>query len=96
MQRFLSVLGFRGHVIDNTEILDTYRGTEIKCWLEAQRSKLKKYKNSSWYDHDEIESFIILDDDSDMEDLGAYLIKTDNKFSLTEVEANKALKMLNG
>jgi len=96
MWRFLSVLGFNGDIIGSTPKLDSYRGTEIMCWLKEHESKLVKYADSSWCTWKEpVESFVILDDDSDMESLLPYLVKTSNRYGLTMVEAEKAIEILN-
>ncbi len=96
MWRFLSVCGFRGMVVGSTPKLDSYRGTEIKCWILEHTSGLVKYKDSNWKTWQEpIESFVILDDGSDMEDLISHLVKTDNNTGLLEEHADKAIKMLN-
>jgi len=99
MWRFLTLLGFKGRVIDNTPRLDgCKRGTEIQAWLSSYQDKLEKYgKNKNWlpYGDDPIESFVILDDDSDMSHLGRHLVKTDNKIGLTEDDALKAIEHLN-
>lgn len=95
MHRFLRVLGFVGDVIDNTPRLDTYRGTEIQSWLLAHESKIKKYKDSNLYNYEPIETFVILDDDSDMENLSEYLVQTSNDVGLTHQDAIKAVEILN-
>ena len=57
------------------------RGIEIQRWL-----------NETKY---EIESFVILDDDSDMLHLSEKLVKTKGTRGLTEKEAKEAIDMLN-
>lgn len=94
--RYFHALGIKGEVIDVTPRLDSYRGTEIKCWLLEHKSKINKYKNDNWFSNKEkIESFVILDDDSDMEDLKKYLVLIDNNFGLTKEDADKAIGVLN-
>jgi len=94
--RFFSVLGVRGRVIGRTPKLDSYRGTEIQCWLLEHKSKIVKYKDSQWYGEKEpVTSFVILDDDSDMEDLTPYLVKTKSDIGLLEEHALMAINMLN-
>ena len=61
------------------------RGDEIKAWLKAN-DKINY----------NIESFVILDDDSDMADLKDRLVQTTWKLGLTRKLANKAIRMLNG
>lgn len=95
--RYFDLLGVHADVIGKTPKLDSYRGTEIECWLMEHKSKIIKYVDSSWYSYKEsIENFVILDDDSDMEYLLPYLVKTNNEVGLTEKDADKAIKMLNG
>lgn len=96
MWRFLTLLGFRGKVIGNTPRMNSYRGTEIKMWMLEHADKLKKYKDSSWMSFQEpVESFVILDDDSDMGDLKPYLVQTNSRTGLLECHAKKAVKILN-
>jgi len=69
-------------ITDLTPILSTgCRGDEIALWIE-------KSANS-------IESFCILDDDSDMSNLSSNLIQTSWQFGITEKHVNLAIKMLN-
>lgn len=55
------------------------RGQEIAAWLDGKT---------------DIESFVILDDDDDMSDLGARLIQTPFEVGLTEADADRAIAML--
>jgi len=66
-------------VIGYTPILNTKRGYEIITYL-----------NSLEYNP----NFIILDDDSDMEDLSPYLIKTNFDVGLTYDDVKKAIDVL--
>jgi hypothetical protein len=43
---------------------------------------------------DNVESFVILDDDDDMEDLREFLIQTPFEKGLTEADADRAIRML--
>ena len=100
MWRLLHLLGFRGTVIDNTPRLNSaFRGTEIKAWLNIHIDKFIKYGNSdSLASHnckEQVESFVILDDDSDMLDLTSHLVLVDSLKGLTEEDANKAIEILN-
>lgn len=56
------------------------RGNEIRHWLRENP----------------VESFVILDDDSDMLELLPRLVQTDHKKGLTEEDADKAIQMLRG
>lgn len=57
------------------------RGEEIQNWINS-------------FDQ-VIEKFVILDDDSDMEHLLPYLIKTSYEFGLTDKETDLLIKNLN-
>jgi len=94
--RYFDLLNVHADVISKTPKLDSYRGTEIQCWLLEHKSKIVKYSDSQWFYYKEpIENFVILDDDSDMEDLLPHLIKINNEIGLTEEDADKAIKILN-
>ena len=96
MGRFLEECGLIGEVIAQTPKLDAFRGTEIKTWLLEHKDKIIKYKDSTWYSHKEpIESFVILDDDSDMIDMSPALVLTNERFGLTKKTATEAIKILN-
>lgn len=58
------------------------RGSEIQLWLKM-------------YTQHEIESFVILDDDSDMGELKHRLVRCNFEIGLTEADADKAIAMLN-
>jgi hypothetical protein len=60
-----------------------YRGEEIDTWLKSWQGE-------------PIESFIILDDDTDMKPHGSRLIQTSFEKGLMQKHVNKAIKMLNG
>jgi hypothetical protein len=73
-------------VIGITEHFHSRRGYEILSWLV----------NAKFNNHIHIHSLCILDDDNDMEIMEPWLINTINKIGLTELEAKKAIAMLNG
>lgn len=76
----LFLCGVEGDVIDVTPWLGKNRGFEIQKWLD---------------DTDEnIESFVILDDDADMEHLMDYLVQTSPECGLIEKDADKAISVL--
>ena len=75
----LKKYGLDERVIGYTDVLNTKRGEEVKAYL----SKLKDKVN-----------FIILDDDSDFEDLEEYLINTDFKNGLTLDNTMEGIKKL--
>lgn len=60
------------------------RGSEIKSWI----------KSNDGINHN-IESIVIIDDDSDMGDLKDRLVQTSWKTGLTRKLADKAIRMLN-
>ena len=70
----------RGPVLWNS----VSRGIEIAAWI-------KQYTE----DREPVESFVILDDDKDMEHLMPFLIHTPFEVGLTEDDADKAIEMLN-
>lgn len=75
--------GCIGEVIDKTaRSADGVRGYEIHDWLE---------EHSNY----EIESFVILDDDADMEHLYPFLIRHNYRFGLTPTLRNIAIRRLN-
>jgi len=92
--RLLSVLGFKGNVIGSTPIIDDFRGNEIQAWINRFEN------NKDWINKNEglekLESFVILDDDSDMEHLIPFLVQTDGEIGLTDELADKAIKILSG
>lgn len=88
IQKILELRGFIGQVIGATPLLHNhysedgellYRGNEIQQWLD------KTDQN--------IESFIIIDDDSDMEHLTHRLINTDLDSGLTAEHIPLALSL---
>jgi len=62
--------GFKGEIIGSTPSLAAKRGVEIQAWLDGFSK--------------EIESFVILDDCSDMEPLNEHLIQIDPNTGLVE------------
>jgi hypothetical protein len=62
-------------------LLGEERGEEIKDWLAV---------------HPEVDSFVILDDRTDMSDLGANLVHTNDMVGLTDENVELAIKILNG
>jgi hypothetical protein len=71
-------------VADKTPYSDDFvRGKEISMWIKTHERHGKPIK-----------SFVILDDDSDMLDLMPYLIKADDKFGLTGLNATDAKRLV--
>lgn len=62
------------------EIREGIRGAEIAAWLAEQA---------------DVESFVILDDDSDMGHLAHRLVETDCVIGLTQEDADRAIAILN-
>ena len=81
-QEVFESYGFEGEVIDKTPVLYKERGIEIQKWLDDNKCL-------------NIESFVILDDDSDMLHLLRYLVKTENEYGLRRKHIKKAVKVLN-
>jgi hypothetical protein len=78
--RFFCALGFKGEIIGETPRCYNRRGIEIETWIKK---------------HDNVQSFVILDDDDDMEPYMNKLVLCNNCTGLTNVEAEKAIKILN-
>ena len=74
--------GFQGEVIGATpernKVSDP-RGLEIQAWLD---------------EHPEVEAFVILDDEADMEHLLPKLVQTSFEHGLTEADVEKAARLL--
>lgn len=86
LTRMLANKGFKGEVIGITPDLahlDKRRGDEIQEWLDT--SPLK----------DQIESFVILDDNSDMVHLTDKLVLTGYTVGIEEHHVEKAIEILN-
>jgi hypothetical protein len=86
---YLREWGVTGAVFDITPRLQTFkgnicvsapRGREIQVWLDAQAG--------------DVESFVILDDDADMEHLSPHLVQTAFEVGLTRLDADKAIQLL--
>jgi hypothetical protein len=80
---FFHLLKCKAKIIGITPKLSSYRGTEILCWLIEYKC------------HHQLDSFVIIDDDDDMELLMPRLCLCNNDFGLTKEVADKAIKMLN-
>ena len=71
------------YIIDKTDRLSgEQRGKEIKLWLDETEHN--------------IESFVILDDDSDMDGVEKYHVQTKHDYGLTYVEALECFEILTG
>ena len=84
--------GVRADCIDVTPHMNE-RDPRSGLWVSHPRGhEIQKWLNE--YDHEKVESFVILDDDSDMAHLLPYLIQTPFETGLTEAHANRAIAML--
>lgn len=84
-QQFMEENGFTGKVVDKTPVMrDEERGAEIAAYITQC--------NEHGYP---IESWVILDDDSDMGPLLPFLVQTDHEKGLMEWQADKAIEILN-
>ena len=79
LQAILKDHGFTGEVIGATPILSSQRGKEIEHWLR---------------EHGPIESFVIVDDDSDMVHLMDKLVQTTFDKGLQDEHVEMAIKIL--
>jgi uncharacterized protein YqgQ len=79
LQQILKDFGFTGEVIGITPKQDQERGIEIQTWLN---------------EHGPIESFVILDDDSDMVHLMHKLVQTTFEDGLQDEHVEKAIAIL--
>ena len=88
LQSILDKRGFKGHILGKTgkRLSNHWRGNEIRWWLQD-------WRNSG---RENISSFVILDDESDMLDLMPRLVQTSfNDEGLTQSHVDKAIQMLN-
>lgn len=83
MKEAFKTQGFQGTIIGMTPDNGTHRGLEIAEWLEVNKDR---------YD---VESFVILDDDSDMSHLKHRLVKTSMLEGLCDDHVDRAIAMLN-
>ncbi len=74
--------GFAGRVVGATPWLNKPRGLEIQDWLDLEGQR-----------HD-VEAFVILDDDADMEHLMDHLVQTNGAAGLEDHHVERAIAML--
>ncbi len=83
LENILEKCGFKGELIGTTpyiaEDIKNKRGAEIDIWLKAQ---------------DDIDNFIILDDDNDISPFEDHLVKTTFVYGLQDRHIDIALKLL--
>lgn len=102
-QRVLNLCGFTGDVIGQTPdgaqvrasglFAAKCRGGEIQCWLDEYQAGGGAYIETGG---NKIESFVILDDDSDMAHLSDRLVKTAYTTGITQADVDRAVVMLGG
>lgn len=80
LQQMLRNHGFKGFINGVTPILNTKRGHEIQAWID---------------ENGPIESFAIIDDDSDMVHLMDKLVQTTFDSGLQDEHVEKAISILN-
>jgi hypothetical protein len=85
--------GATGEIIGSTPILESAWKPENKLWIGVPRGR----EIQAWLDeHTDVDSFVIIDDDGDMEHLCSRLIQTPFEIGLTEADADRAIEMLTG
>ena len=93
--RLLDICGFKGSIIGSTPDTGDIRGNEIRCWIDRYKNGRDWRLTKTAEKPEPIESFCILDDDSDMGDLLPYLVNCKNEHGLTEIGAKQAIEILN-
>ncbi len=83
LRELLAGWGVSAPILDRTAHSLTNRGEEIKSWLENRASE-----------RGDVESFVIIDDDSDMGDLLPKLVQTSFDTGLLPEHATAAAKIL--
>lgn len=96
LRAILRVRGLRGTVIDKTPewvtrpggsiVVGTYgeRGDEIRAWLDGAQGQC----------FDRVESFVVLDDDSDMTAVRERFVQTSMETGLTDQDVERAIAIL--
>ena len=87
---YLRQWGVNGEVVGITPILETAWKPENKMWIGVPRGR----EIQAWLDANKCETFVIIDDDKDMENLAPFLIHTPFDTGLTEADADRAIEML--
>jgi hypothetical protein len=80
MREFFDARGFVGKIIDETPTIAGPRGREIEAWLADKNVK----------------AFVVLDDDSDMDGVRKWHIKTSILVGLQDEHVERTIQMLNG
>jgi hypothetical protein len=103
ISRMLRFRGFNGAVIGatpdlphgyNTSAFEKFLSKNPGHWTADVRCRGNEIQ--AWLDVVPVESFVILDDDSDMAHLEPFFVKTLNEFGLLSEHADKAIRILNG
>jgi hypothetical protein len=90
LEAHMRMFGFYRRLADKTPRLTGLDGSTVPRGLEVLH-----YLEKCWR-HGGVESFCILDDETDMADLEFALVKTDPEKGLTNNDANRAIQMLGG
>jgi hypothetical protein len=99
LREVLREVGFRHLITDrtplpsehDTAVFERYKGRQPGTFEPYPRG----YEIQQWLDaHPEVTSFVILDDDDDMEHLSPMLVRTDPYVGLTMNDAAKAIALL--
>lgn len=89
VQEMLHIRGFRGILIGATPALDERpRGQEIASWIESETGVELARGQRAW------PTFVILDDNDDMDRLRGRLVQTDYDTGLQDEHIERALQML--
>lgn len=84
--------------IETIRKLFSYQGIEAELidYTISNSRRTRGFEIESWLNENNVESFVILDDDSDMENLMPYLVQTSYLNGLEECHVNKAIDILKG
>jgi hypothetical protein len=93
LQGVLDARGFQGTVHGKTPDLSG-RSPGATLYLAPQRGEEIRH----WLEHDgaEVEAFVVLDDDGDMDAVRGRFIQTEFETGLTDADVDRAIAMLNG
>lgn len=86
LRQLLRAWGVTGTVLARTPHMgfSVRRCSEIKAWIDMYEASREL-----------VESFVIVDDDDDMDALSPFLVQTDFEEGLTDAHAEKAIALLN-
>ena len=106
---YLKSQGIDGDFIDYTPIHYYERYPEndwnddVECWGIGRRINNRREEISYWFEgcapivlRDEIESFVILDDERYMGDMSSSHVCTEESIGIQDCDVKKAIKILNG